>query len=297
MVASLSCTGCLHKKTTELYGIKMKMKYSFPAIFIMVILLVTGTGWAADNWEQYQALRQHLFLPATQNFQSITCRLKSAAYDEYTQDIDNELRREFGQGRYYFDSGAGSLKVTFSASSERLWFEVPAATVKPEGLLSPTDLQSLRNELQKAVEISQDFLTDMFKDLRIPKQERFLNLSVTPLRDKVMVSYQDASDGQEVKEYYQPDYHVIIQPISPRTLIWDFNYTRVMKDDSGQHKRVLTLIKNGEINQQGEVIRLYSSETVIEYAYISGILFPVHFMIILDGIRREARFEDCRVIR
>lgn len=33
------------------------------------------------------------------------------------------------------------------------------------------------------------------------------------------------------------------------------------------------------------------------HTYISGILFPVHFMVILDGIRREARFEDCRVVR
>ena len=263
----------------------------------MAILLGTGTAWPADDWEKYRALHQHLFFPAAQNFQAITCRLKSAAYDEYTQDIDNELRREFGQGRYYFDSGAGSLKVTFSASSERLWFEVPAATVEPEGLLTPTDLQSLRNELQKAIRISEDFLTDIFKDLRIPKKEKYLNLSVISLRDKVMVSYQDASDGQEVKEYYQPDFHILIQPFPPRALIWDFDYTRVMKDDSGQNKRVLTLTKNGEINQQGEIIRLYSSETVIEYSYISGILFPVHFRVILDGIRREARFEDCRVVR
>jgi hypothetical protein len=276
----------------------MKIKYLSPVILIMVILLKNGTALAADDWEKYQTLRQHLFSPAAQNFQSITCRLQSAAYDETAQYIENKLRKGFGQGNYYFDSGASSLQFTFSKSSERFWVEVSPAIVKPEGLLTPTNLQGLRNDLVASLKSDQDFLTNSFKNLRIPHRERFHNLSVTSLGDKVMVAYQDASNGySEVKEYYRPDHHILIQPIPPSALIWDFDYTTIAKDGYGQNKRLLTQKKNGEINSQGDVTRLYTSRTVIEYAYYSNILFPVHFLVILDGIVHDVQLKECRVVR
>jgi len=276
----------------------MKIKYLSPVILVMVILLKTGTALAVDDWEQYQRLRQHLFYPAAQNFQSITCRLQSAAYDETAQHIDNKLRKGFGQGNYYFDSGASSLELTFSASSDRFWVKISPAIVKPEGLLTPPNLQGLRNELGGSLKFDQDFLTNSFENLRIPRRERYHNLSVTSLGDKVMVAYQDASDGyNEVKEYYRPDHHILIQPTPPGALIWDFDYTTIAKDGYGQNKRLLTQEKNGEINPQGDVTRLYTSRTVIEYAYYSNILFPVHFLVILDGIVHEVQLNECRVVR
>lgn len=264
----------------------------------MAILLKTGTTWATDDWEQYQTLRQHLFYPAAQNFQSITCRLHSAAYDKTAQHIDNELHKGFGQGNYYFDSGASSLQFTFATSSERFWIEISPAIVKPEGLLIPTNLQGLRNELRESLKFDQDFLKDSFKNLLIPKRKNYHNLSVTSLGDKIMVTYQDASDGYcEVKEYYRPDHHILIQPTPSNMLIWDFDYTSIAKDGYGQNKRLLTQKNNGEITHQGDVTRRYNSRTVIEYAYFSNILFPVHFLVILDGIVHEVQLKDCRIVR
>ena len=272
-----------------------RMKYAIKIISVILLLSLSTSLSAADNWQKYSTFMDRFYYLNKQNCNDISCRIKVSTLDTSLAQVREQLKSL--KGKIKITENISEFSLNFNKDSG-LTFNLPSFDVKivsDKGIKDreqvETGIKYMKQGFQMQIDGATTTIRGLFASYIFPKREDLNIKAITVNKDEAKIIYETGQS--KVTEIYEgKTCKQIMQSPSISS------QTNLKFRDVGDK----LLVDTADVTLK-LVDATIDSKTSVEYQEVKGISFPAKlvtdFKMEFKNQKMEGQviifFENCEV--